>query len=236
MSLQKIKSELDKLGNKERAVHSARFFKTGKGQYGEGDIFLGITVPKQREVAKKIQELDFKEIGELLKSKIHEHRFTALEVLVIQYEKAEKHKDTKKQKQVFDFYIRNLKRANNWDLVDTSAPYIAGEYLKDKSRDILYKLAKSKNLWEKRVAIVSTSAFIKNGYLTDTFKICEILMGDGHDLIHKACGWMLREAGKKNIKELENFLNEHAHHMPRTMLRYAIERMDATKRKNFLVK
>jgi len=236
-----VVASLNKLKDKERAEHSARFFRTGKGEYGEGDVFLGITVPKQREVAKKFLDLSLKDIEELLKSKIHEHRFTALEVLVMQYEQAGKSKDLsqkeKQQKRIFDFYSNNLKRVNNWDLVDTSAPYIAGEYLKDKPQEIeriLYKLAKSKNLWEKRVAIVATFTFIRQGNLRDTFKICEVLMNDKHDLIHKACGWMLREAGKKNIKELEGFLNKYSHRMPRTMLRYAIERMSASKRKVYL--
>ncbi len=234
MSLQKIKSELNKLKDKERAQHSTRFFKTGKGQYGEGDIFLGITVPKQREVAKKFVDLSLKNIAELLKSKIHEHRFVALEILVMQYEHTQKLKYDKTQKKIFDFYLKNLKKVNNWDLVDTSAPYIAGEYLKDKSKDVLYKLARSRNLWERRVAIVATSAFIRRGSLLDTFKICEILMGDKNDLIHKACGWMLREAGKNDVVELEDFLNKHAYHMPRTMLRYAIERMDESQRQKYL--
>lgn len=236
MSLQKIKSELNKLRDKERAKHSAHFFKTGKGQYGEGDVFLGITVPKQREVAKKFVDLSLKNIAELLKSKIHEHRFVALEILVMQYEHAQKLKDDKTQKKIFDFYIKSLKKVNNWDLVDTSAPYIAGEYLKDKSKDILYKLARSRNLWERRVAIVATFAFIRQGELEDTFKICEFLMMDRHDLIHKACGWMLREAGKKDPKALESFLDRHAPRMPRTMLRYAIERMSASQRKRYLYK
>lgn len=236
MSLQKIKSELNKLKDKERAQHSERFFKTGKGQYGEGDIFLGITVPKQREVAKKFVDLSFKNITELLKSKIHEHRFVALEILVMQYEHAQKLKDDKTQKKIFDFYLKNLKKVNNWDLVDTSAPYIVGEYLKDKSKDVLYKLARSSNLWERRMAIVATSMFIREGNIIDTFNICEGLMKDKHDLIHKACGWMLREVGKKDVKELENFLNKHTYHMPRTMLRYAIERMSESKRKMYLNK
>lgn len=233
INLNKIKKELNSLSDKIRAQASVRFFKTGKGEYGEGDIFLGIRVPVQRSVAKKYFELlDLAEVKELLQSKIHEHRFVALEVLVMKYEKGSE----KEKKKIFDFYIKNLKNANNWDLVDTSAPYIAGEYLKDKDRSIFYDLAKSKNLWEKRVAIVSTNAFIQDGEYKDTLNICEILMNDTHDLIHKACGWMLREVYKKDPQTLEKFLQKHASKLPRTTLRYSIERMPEEKRRFYLIK
>lgn len=225
-----IKSELKKLSNKERAKTYSWFFKTGKGEYGEGDKFLGITVPMQREVAKKFLDLNLGEIKELLYSPIHEHRFTALEVLVMKFEKGR----DKDKKEIADFYLKNAKLVNNWDLVDTSAPYILGKYLENKERTALYKLARSKNLWERRIAIVSTFAFIKENDLGDTFKISEILLSDKYDLIHKAVGWMLREAGKKDKKKLVAFLETHHSKMPRTTLRYSIEKFSPEERRSYL--
>lgn len=216
--------------NKKRAEVSARFFKTGKGEYGEGDIFLGVTVPVQRKIARNFLNLKLSDISHLLKSKMHEYRFTALENLVFQYEKG----DEKKKKEIFNFYLKHTKRVNNWDLVDTSAQYIVGDFLYDKNRDILFKLAKSKNLWERRIAIVATQYFINKNDFESTLELVGILLHDKEDLIHKACGWMLREVGKKGKKQLEAFLRGCYKIMPRTMLRYSIERFPAGIRQKYL--
>lgn len=230
--LNSLIKELDTLKDSERAKVSAWFFKTGKGQYGEGDIFLGITVPVMREVAKNYTDLSLFEIQKLLLSKIHEYRFVALVILVSKYQRAKE----PEAKKIFDFYIKNAKNINNWDLVDSTAEYIVGEYLLDRGKSVIYKLSRSKNLWEKRIAIISTFGFIKRGKFDDTFKISEILMKDNHDLIHKAVGWMLREVGKKDQQALEGFLKKHSKEMPRTMLRYAIERFDSDKRKFYMAR
>ena len=225
-----IQKELKKLADPERAKGSLRFFKTGKGQYGEGDKFLGITVPEQRKVAKKFKDLPFLEVKKLLESKIHEHRFVALEILVLKYETASK----AEKKKIVNFYLKNRKYVNNWDLVDTSSYPILGNWLLDKDRGILYKLARSKSIWDRRIAIVSTFEFIRSNQFEDTLKISEIFLGDKHDLIHKASGWMLREVGKKSQPTLENFLRKYSKNMPRTMLRYAIEKFPEERRKGWL--
>jgi 3-methyladenine DNA glycosylase AlkD len=218
--LLKLKKELQSIADKEQSKNLQSFFKTGKGEYGEGDIFLGIKVPVQRKIAKKYIDLSLKDLQNLLDSKIHEYRFTAL-IIIIQKNRG---LDIS-SKEIFDFYIKNFKNVNNWDLVDISAPHIVGRYLFDKSnRKILYKFAKSKNLWEKRISIVSTFAFIRENQFEDTLKIAEILLNDEHDLIHKAVGWALREVGKKDRKTEEIFLKKYYKQMPRTMLRYAIEK------------
>ena len=228
-----LKQDLKKFASKEQAAILSRFFKTGKGEYGAGDKFIGIKVPNQRQVARKyFSELSLKETEELLQSPIHEHRLTALIILNLKYQKA----DEKTKKEIFNLYLRNTKKINNWDLVDLSAPNIVGDYLLDKDRKILYKLAKSDDLWERRIVILATYAFIRNNEFEDTFKISEILMNDNHDLIHKAVGWMLREAGKRDLKEEEDFLKKYYKEMPRTMLRYAIERFEEKKRKSYLKK
>ena len=219
-----IKKDLEKLTNKEKAEIFQRFFKTKKGEYGEGDIFLGISVSEQRNVANKYLNLSLSELQELLNSKIHEHRLTALLILI----QKENNKD------LINFYLKNTKNINNWDLVDCSAHKVLGEYLIDKDKSILYKLAKSNNLWEKRIAIISTFYFIKNNQFEDTLKISEILLQDKHDLIHKAVGWMLREIGKRDLEKEENFLKKYYKEMPRTMLRYAIERFEEIKRQDYL--
>lgn len=224
-----IKKELESLKNEKKADHLAYFFKTGKGEYGEGDLFLGITVPEQRKIAKKNLEVSFKELQELLDSKYHECRLTALLVLVENYH----HKDKEK---VVEFYLKNIKSINNWDLVDLSCPKILGAYLFQKERNLLYNLAKSKNMWERRIAIVSTYHFIKNNDFKDTLKISKMLLKDKEDLIHKATGWMLREVGKKDKTVLLAFLEKEYYNIPRTALRYAIERLEESKRKYFLNK
>lgn len=230
-SLLLLKKELRSKGTSEKAKNSARFFKTGKGQYGEGDVFVGVTVPETRMIIKKYQDLDLKSIQKLLTSKFHEERLGALMLLVLKYKKA----DEKMQKQIFDVYLASTKFINNWDLVDLSAEHIVGPYLLNRNKNILTKLATSKDVWKKRIAILSTFHYIKIQKYEETLRIAEVLMNDSHDLIHKAVGWMLREVGKRcNEKILENFLDKYATQMPRTMLRYAIERLAEKKRNYYL--
>ena len=225
-----IKKALRKVADKKKAIILARFFKTGKGDYGEGDVFIGVVVPKQRKIAAKFAELPLKEIKELLKSKIHEERFTGLIILVNQY----KGGSEILRKQIFNFYVKNISSVNNWDLVDLSCRDIVGEHLILRPREILYQFAKSRNIWKRRIAIVSTWAFIRKNDFKDTLRLAEILFNDKHDLIHKAVGWMLREAGKKDERVLRQFLDKNASKMPRTMLRYAIERLSESDKKRYL--
>ena len=227
--LPKLIAEIKKFSNPERAKVSGWFFKTGKGDYGYGDKFIGLTVPLQRKIADKFVDISLKDLGKLLKSDIHEHRFIALEILVMKYEKGLENK-----KKIIDFYLKNTKHINNWDLVDTSAPYIMGNFLLNRPKNILYKLAQSKNIWERRIAIVSTLEFIRNNKFSDTIKISKILLKDSHDLIHKAVGWALREMGKKNEKMLVGFLNQYYKKMPRTALRYSIERLSEKQTKFYM--
>lgn len=222
--------ELAAASDPDRARNLVWFFKTGKGQYGEGDKFCGITVPVQRKIASRYKHLPLVDLKKLLRSQVHEHRFTALEILVFQYESG----DPAAKRKIFAFYLDNASRINNWDLVDTSAPYIVGQHLLSGPRRILYRLAKSKDLWERRIAIVSTMAFIAQNDLKDTFAIAALLLKDKHDLIHKAVGWMLRETGKRSQPELLKFLKHNYTAMPRTTLRYAIERLPAEQRKQAL--
>lgn len=222
-----VRDALRALQDPARAVSSARFFKTGKGQYGEGDRFLGITVPAQRGVARAHRGLPLPEIEVLLASALHEDRLTALLLLVDAYERG----DEEAQQACFDLYLRNLARVNNWDLVDTSAHLIVGAHLTTRDRRILRELARSTTLWERRVAMIATLAFIRSGESKDAFEIATLLLGDEQDLMHKAVGWMLREVGKHVGEEpLRAFLKEHAAGMPRTALRYAIERFPAEER------
>ena len=230
MSLKDLRDSLNKRINPEQAKVYLRFFKTGKGEYGEGDEFLGIKVPVSRQISKQFKDLPLLEIQELLNSKIHEERLIALFILTEQYRRA----DYKKKKNIYNFYLKNSKRVNNWDLVDLSAERIIGAYLLDKDKKILFRLAKSKNLWERRIAIMSTFHFIKEGFYNTTFEISDMLLQDEHDLIHKAVGWMLREIGNRNLAEEENFLNKNYKTMPRTMLRYAIEKFPEKKRQAYL--
>ena len=230
--LNSLLSDLKNLASKEKAVILSRFFKTGKGQYGEGDVFLGIVVPNQRKVAEKYRNLSLKGVQKLLSSKIHEHRLTALFILIDRYKKGDK----KTKRKIFDFYLKNTKNINNWDLIDLSAPNIVGDYLIKKEKKLLYRLARSKSLWERRIAILATYVFIKNYQYKDTLKIAKILLKDSHDLIHKAVGWMLREVGKRNLKAEESFLKKHYKGMPRTMLRYAIEKFDEKKKRFYMTK
>ncbi|MEK7597386.1 MAG: DNA alkylation repair protein [Patescibacteria group bacterium] len=234
--LSQLIKELQQIADPERAKNLSRFFKTGKGEYGEGDKFLGITVPTLREISKKYRSLDLKELQKLLDSKIHEHRMFALMILKFKYEKALRLTLFAQCKLIVDFYLKNTKRINNWDLVDLSCHYILGNYLLDRDRNILYKLARSTNLWERRIAIISTFEFIRNNQCIDTLKISKILLNDKHDLIHKAVGWALREIGKKDKKTETDFLNKYYKAMPRTMLRYAIEKFSDSERKFYLAK
>ncbi|HWC18462.1 MAG TPA: DNA alkylation repair protein [Terriglobales bacterium] len=229
-ALRDLQRELAEESDPKRARNLAWFFKTGAGQYGEGDQFCGITVPAQRKIARRYEHLRLPDIKKLLQSPVHEHRFTALEILVLQYERG----DEAVKNDIFAFYLANTRRINNWDLVDTSAPYIIGAHLLSRPRRILYRLAKSSNLWERRIAMVSTMAFSAKGELRDTFAIAELLLEDKHDLIHKAVGWMLREAGKRSQTALLEFLKRNYLNMPRTALRYAIERLPEPQRKRAL--
>ncbi|MFA5020055.1 MAG: DNA alkylation repair protein [Candidatus Pacearchaeota archaeon] len=228
--LKTLLTDLKNLENKEKSVQLSRYFKTGKGEYGEGDIFLGLTSQQIKDVSKKYINLNLEELNKLLTSNIHEHRATALRILTYKFNKS----NEQEKENIFNFYLKNTKNINNWDLVDLSAPNIAGTFLFDKDKEVLYKLAKSKNLWEKRISIISTYAFIRNNEFKDTLAISEILLKDPHDLIHKAVGWMLREIGKKDIKAEEEFLQKHYKAMPRTMLRYAIEKFPEEKRQGYL--
>jgi 3-methyladenine DNA glycosylase AlkD len=228
-------AELKAFAKKGRISDLARFYKTGPGEYAEGDLFLGGTVPQTRSVAKKYQNLDLVEVGKLFNSPFHEARLCAAIILNLQFAKA---KTSKEQKRIFDFYLKQVRneRVNNWDLVDVSAPWM-GVYLTEVEdpMPLLIKLSKSKSLWQRRVSIILTFALIRAGDLEPTFIIAKALLKDDQDLIHKAVGWMLREAGKRDVMLLRRFLREHAHEMPRTMLRYAIEKLPERERKQWLL-
>jgi 3-methyladenine DNA glycosylase AlkD len=221
-----IKKDLKEVADESLAKNYARFFKTGKGDYGEGDKFLGMRVGTIRKIAKKNKGMSLKDLEVLLAGEYHEYRLAAIFVLKLKF------KDNPKE--VVDIYLKNLKYINNWDLVDLSAPKILGKWLLDKDRKVLYKLAKSKDLWEKRVAILSCFTFIREKDYVDALKISEILLNDSHDLIHKAVGWMVREVGNRDLKAEETFLIKHYNNMPRTMLRYAIEKFPEDKRQDYL--
>ncbi|MDP2671428.1 MAG: DNA alkylation repair protein [bacterium] len=231
MSAQELKKALRKLASEKKASASAWFFKTGPGQYGEGDKFIGVTVPEQRKLAREFKDLDLVEIESLLQSPFHEERLVSLFILVNRF----KGSSQRTQKEIFDFYLANTKSINNWDLVDSSASYIVGEYLLDKPRRVLYSLARSKNLWERRIAVIATFSFIVRGESKDSLKITELLLGDKEDLMHKAVGWMLREVGKRVSREvLIKFLRVHYSTLSRTSLRYAIEHFPAETRQKYL--
>lgn len=228
----KIKEELQIKSNPEKIKILSNFFKTGKGEYGEGDKFIGLNVPANREVAKRNKDVDMNVISELLESDIHEERLCALLILVEKYKKS----DCEKKKDIFEYYIKQTKNINNWDLVDLSAPKIVGEYLLEKDKSVLLAMSKSKSMWERRIAIVSTITFIKAGKYETTLEIAKILLNDKEDLIQKAVGWMLREAGKKEKKVLLDFLNEYHAKMPRTMLRYSLEKLEKEEKEYYMKK
>lgn len=224
---------LQQAADRQRATHSARFFKTAPGEYGYGDQFLGVTVPAQRQIARQFYDLELAELEKSLHSKIHEQRLTTLIILVEKFKRG----DDGMRQEIYELYLRNTKWVNNWDLVDTSAEYIVGAWLSGKDRKILTKLARSDLVWERRIAIMATFAFIKAGQSAGTLKLAKLLLHDDHDLIQKAVGWMLREVGKRvDQKILEDFLMEDMRYktMPRTMLRYAIERLPESSRKAYL--
>ena len=232
MSLLAARQKLQELSSPQKSKILKKFFKTGPGEYAEDDIFLGIQVPQTRRVAKQFQDLPLKGILKLLKSPIHEERLCALFILLLQYQAGD---ENKKQK-IYQTYLSNLKHVNNWDLVDLTADKIVGDFLFNKDKKNLYQLAQSKNIWERRIAIIATFYFIRNKKFGETFGIAQLLLSDREDLIHKAVGWMLREVGKRNRSAEENFLKKHCQTMPRTMLRYAIERFPEKKRLVYLKK
>jgi 3-methyladenine DNA glycosylase AlkD len=224
--LKEISEEMRALADPKKAKVMQGFFKTGPGQYGQGDVFLGITVPESRKIAKRHADAGMDAVKDLLYSKIHEERLVALLMLVDKY--------GREPQDVAKFYLDNLGQVNNWDLVDLTAPKILGPFLEKSDRSLLYRLARSKVLWERRVAILATYHFIRAGDFSDALKISEILLCDEHDLMHKAVGWMLREIGKRDMKAEEAFLKKHYRKMSRTMLRYAIERFPGRKRQAYL--
>jgi len=230
MTVQQIKKRLKQLANKEKAEILQRFFKTGPGEYGEGDVFIGVKVPDLRKVAKDFRDIAIKNVIILLESAIHEERLLALLMLVSKYVKGN---ETAK-KEIYKLYLKKTTFINNWDLVDVTAQHIVGDYLMDKNKSPLYRLTKSKDLWERRIAVMATFCFIKRERYEDTLKIAKILLNDKEDLIHKAVGWMLREIGKRNMVIEEAFLKQHYKEMPRTMLRYAIEKFPESKRQQYL--
>ncbi len=232
--MQQIVNSLKKYASPEKAKLLSGFFKTGPGQYGEGDIFIGITVPNQRLVAKEFQDTPLSEVLKLLKSPIHEHRLTALLILIFQFQKGNEVDKAK----IFEKYLKNTKYINNWDLVDLSTPRIVGDFLltHQGEKNIIYKLVASKDLWERRITVLATYPFIKNNDFKDILKIAKLLMDDKQDLIQKAVGWMLREMGKKNELEIKKFLDIYSKKMPRTMLRYSIEKLTETERKKYMAK
>ncbi|MCH9029796.1 MAG: DNA alkylation repair protein [Bacteroidetes bacterium] len=230
MKLKNLRKVIRDSANEKHAKTMQWFFKTGKGEYGEGDKFVGIKVPVQRQIAKKFLDLENEDLKILLNSKIHEEKLIALLILVDNYQKA----NDKGKEKVYKFYLRNSNKINNWDLVDLSAPKIMGEHLLKNDKQILFKFARSKNLWKRRIAVISTYTFIKNKQFKTTLQISDILLNDDHDLIQKAVGWMLREVGKQDLKTLENFLKPRYNKMPRTMLRYSIEKFPGKKRKKYL--
>ena len=230
MTVDEIRLKLEGLKDEQRAQGQQRFFKTGPGQYGEGDVFMGIRVPDLRRLAREHRAARLSEIKQLLKSRFHEERVLALMMLVHAYSRGDR--DAKKA--IYDLYLDSTRFINNWDLVDLSAHHIVGHYLSDKSKEPLYRLAKSVSLWERRIAIIATAYFIKRGEFAETLKISKRLLSDEEDLIHKAVGWMLREVGKRDLATEERFLIAHYKRMPRTMLRYAIEKFPEARRQMYL--
>lgn len=230
--LYQLQPELQQRSDPKQQAILQRFFKTAPGEYGEGDIFLGIKVPVLRQLAKKYQGLSLNDIQNLLQNAIHEYRFVALVILIYQYTQADSHR----QQAIISCYLNHTRYVNNWDLVDLSAPRLLGDYLLHRPREVLYQLATSPQWWERRIAILATFSLIKNQDFTDTFKLATILLHDSHDLIHKAVGWMLREIGKRDLAVAETFLQQHYQYMPRTMLRYAIEKFPRETRQFYLKK
>jgi 3-methyladenine DNA glycosylase AlkD len=232
MTARELQGRLQSLGNPQDAAFLARFFKTGPGQYGEGDRFIGVRVPVIRRVARQYAALPLAEAERLLHSPIHEDRLAALIILVMQAAKS----DAAARRRIYDLYCRSTEFINNWDLVDVSAPQIVGNYLVDRSRRPLYRLAASNWLWDRRISILATFSFIRQADFDDTLKIAETLLRDREDLMHKAVGWMLCEVGKRDLAVLEEFLGRHCRIMPRTMLRYAIEKFPEKQRQRYMAR
>jgi len=230
MTLASIQSQLAALADIQRAGIQMRFFKTGSGEYGEGDRFIGVRVPELRRLSRQYRTLDRQSVLKLLQSEIHEERHLALFILVLQFKRG----DDRQRRSIYDLYLGNLSFINNWDLVDCSAEHIVGGWLEARSKDRLSQLAHSADLWHRRVAILATFHYIKKGHFTDALHLAEKLLADPHDLIHKAVGWMLREIGKRDLAVEEAFLKKHYQSMPRTMLRYAIEKFPHTRRQAYL--
>lgn len=228
-SLKEVQKTLRQFKNPQYAAHSQKFFKTGKGEYGEGDVFLGIRVPQVRKVAKQFKELSFKECEQLLKSKFHEERLLALVILVHKFQKG----DEKIKERIFKLYLRSPKYINNWDLVDVSAHKILGPYVEGKDLSVLDELAQSKNLWKRRMAMISTFHFLRDRNFSPILRVAKILLNDDHDLIHKAVGWALREVGNRHLNTEKEFLKKYYKTMPKTMLRYAVEKFPKELRKKY---
>ncbi|MCB9721083.1 MAG: DNA alkylation repair protein [Candidatus Omnitrophica bacterium] len=230
MSLEQLQAELRALADPDKVDVYKRFFKTGPGEYGEGDLFLGVKVPAQRRLAGKYRDLNWLDTIRLLKSPYHEERLTALLIMIHQFERG----DVLTRGRIYRFYVNGTRYINNWDLVDTSAHKICGPYLMNNDRTFLDNLARSRDLWKRRISIITTYYFIKHDQFDDTLRIAKILLHDKHDLIHKATGWMLREVGNRNRSVEEEFLDTHAAEMPRTMLRYAVEKFPPGLRKKYM--
>jgi len=230
MGLRQIKQELRQLADPEQAAHLQRFFKTGPGEYGQGDCFLGIRVPQLRRLAKTHCDLSLTDAARLLHSKFHEQRMVALLILTCRFPRAH----AEEQNRIYQFFLDNTRWINNWDLVDVTVPQVVGSFLLARDRTPLYSLAVSQSLWERRMAIIATFAFVKHHQFEDTLKIADLLIDDSHDLIHKAVGWMLREVGKRDRSVMEAFLIPRCAKMPRTMLRYAIEKLPEPRRQAYL--
>ena len=227
-----VRAELRRLADPRQAKNLQWFFKTGPGEYGEGDVFLGLRVPDLRRMSREHRDLSLAAVRSLLGSRFHEERMLALFILVLRYGRG----DEAERQAVFRLYLASLRRVNNWDLVDCSAPHIVGQHLLGRDRRLLYRLARSRSLWERRVAVLATFWFVREGQFTDSLRIAGLLLADGEDLIHKATGWMLREVGKRDESALEDFLGRHCRAMPRTMLRYAIERFPEKKRRAYMAR
>ncbi|XXF80701.1 DNA alkylation repair protein [Myxococcaceae bacterium GXIMD 01537] len=232
LTAEAVVRELERAALPEKAAFLPRFFKAGPGEYAEGDVFLGVTVPEQRKIARRFQALGEDALSTLLRSPVHEHRLTGFLILVARYKKA----DAPGRSRLFAFCREHLAGLNNWDLVDTVAPHVIGAHLLEHPslKPMLDDFARSAVLWERRIAIIATQAFIRRGEFADTLRLAEVLLRDEHDLIHKAVGWMLREVGERDLAREEAFLDRHAAEMPRTMLRYAIEKFSPERREHYL--